>query len=306
MTSRAPGRARRAAPLAAILLALGLFATPARDVLAKSTSAPVKGPVAATNAQLLQAAVQAVANQLIAEAPLTPGMRIGLRAESDQPLDSDVAEALLQALNARRVDCVMLAANPAAPDAAGQVAGQVAAPPTGPGGGAPAAPAPATAGGLGAFAQLQAERAAQAAHADSLKGVTEPAPKASGAAASVLATGVGGDMTVISYRVAEARVDYVRQFRGGLLGAHRIERRGSARIALRMSSPGSEAVRWSASADTSVGDVVLKSELAALEDRTRPETRPVAPSSGISKIVEPVLVVLLIAGLVSLFYQNRP
>jgi len=304
MTFRAPGRARRAAPLAAILAALGLLATPARAVLAGSTSAPVRGPVAATNAQLLQAAVQAVANQLVSEAPLTPGTRIGLRAESDQPLDGDVAEALLQALNARRVDCVMLAAIPAAPDAAGQLAAQAAAPPTGPGGGA--SPAPATAGALGAFAQLQAERAAQAAHADSLKGKTDPAPKSSGASSSVLATGVGGDMTVISYRVAEARVDYVRQFRGGLFGAQRIERRGSARIALRMSSPGSDAVRWSASADTSVGDVVLKSEIGALEDRTRPETRPVAPSSGISKVVEPVLVVLLIAGLVSLFYQNRP
>ena len=306
MTFRAPGRARRAAPLAAILLALGLLATPARAVLAKSTSAPVRGPVAATNAQLLQAAVQAVANQLVSEAPLTPGTRIGLRAESDQPLDGDVAEALLQALNARRVDCVMLAAIPAAPDAAGQLAAQVAVPPTGPGEEASPATSLSTAGGLGAFAPLQAERAAQAAHADSLKGKTDPVPKSSGASSSVLATGVGGDMTVISYRVAEARVDYVRQFRGGLFGAQRIERRGSARIALRMSSPGSDAVRWSASADTSVGDVVLKSEIGALEDRTRPETRPVAPSSGISKVVEPVLVVLLIAGLVSLFYQNRP
>jgi len=304
MTFRAPGRARRAAPLAAMLAALGLFATPPCAVFAGNTSAPVRGPVAVTNAQLLQAAVQAVANQLVGQAPITPGTRIGLRAESDQPLDSDVAEALLQALNARRIDCVMIAAIPA-PDAAGAVAGQVATPPTGPGGGAAASPSP-TGGGLGAFAQLQAERAAQATRADSLKAATESAQRPAGASSSVLATGVGGDMTVISYRVAEARVDYVRQFRGGLFGAQRIERRGSARIALRMSSPGSDAVRWSASADTSMGDVVLKSEIAALEDRTRPETRPVAPSSGISKVVEPVLVILLIAGLVSLFYQNRP
>ena len=306
MTFRAPGRARRAAPFAAILAALGLFATPVRAVLAGSVSAPVKNPVAATNAQLLQSAVLAVANQLVAEAPLTPGMRIGLRAESDQPLDSDVAEALLQALNARHVDCVMLAAipaAPAAPDATGQTAAQAAAP-AGSDAATPAAP-PAS-GALGAFAQLQAERAAQAARADSIAKAAEPAPRPPAAAASVLATGAGGEMTVISYRVSEARVDYVRQFRGGLFGSQRIERRGSARIALRMSSPGSDAVRWSASADTSVGDVVLKSEIASLEDRTRPETRPVAPSSGISKIVEPVLVVLLIAGLVSLFYQNRP
>jgi hypothetical protein len=305
MTFRAPGRARRAGPLAAIFAALGLLAlcTPTRPVRAAETSAPVKGKVASTNAQLLQAAVQAVANELIADAPLTPGMRIGLRAESDQPLDSDVAEALLQALNARRIECVLLAALPApAEPGAGEAAAQAAAPPTGPG----SSGSSSSGNGLGAFAALQAERAAQVAHADSLKAESAPAPEPGGAASSVLATGQGGDLTVISYRVAEARVDYVRQFRGGLFGAQRIERRGSARIALRMSSPGSDAVRWSASADTSVGDVVLKSEIAALEDRTRPETRPTPPSSGVSKIVEPVLVVLLIAGLVSLFYQNRP
>jgi hypothetical protein len=197
----------------------------------------------------------------------------------------------------------MLAAIPAAPDATGQAAAQAAAPAGAAGEASSSQP---SGGNLGAFAQLQAERAAQAARADSIAKAAGPAPRPPAASASVLATGVGGDMTVISYRVAEARVDYVRQFRGGVFGSQRIERRGSARIALRMSSPGSDAVRWSASADTSVGDVVLKSEIASLEDRTRPETRPVPPSSGIGKIVEPVLVVLLIAGLVSLFYQNRP
>ena len=65
-------------------------------------------------------------------------------------------------------------------------------------------------------------------------------------------------------------------------------------------------MRWSATADTSLGDVVMKSEIATLEDRTRPETKPIPPSSSIKKYIEPALVVILIAGLVSLFYQNRP
>ena len=98
----------------------------------------------------------------------------------------------------------------------------------------------------------------------------------------------------------------MRQFRGGLLGAHRVERRARVDVALRLTPAGAEAITWTATADTTVGDVVLKSELAALEDRTRPETRPTLPSSSFKKVLEPALVVVLIAGLVSLFYQNRP
>jgi len=98
----------------------------------------------------------------------------------------------------------------------------------------------------------------------------------------------------------------VRQFRGGLFGSPRVERRARVDLAIRLAPAGSDAITWSASADSTVGDVVHKSELAALEDRTRPETRPTLPSSSFKKVLEPALVVVLIAGLVSLFYQNRP
>jgi hypothetical protein len=111
---------------------------------------------------------------------------------------------------------------------------------------------------------------------------------------------------VLTYRVLESRVDYVRQFRSGLFGAQRIERRALTSVSLRLAAPGSEAVTWTATADSTVGDVVLKSDLPSLEDRARPETRPTPPSSSIKKVLEPVLVLALIAGLVALFYQNRP
>jgi hypothetical protein len=98
----------------------------------------------------------------------------------------------------------------------------------------------------------------------------------------------------------------VRQFRSDLFGAQRIERRARADLALRLTPAGSDGVAWSASVDTALGDVVLKSEISALEDRTRPETRPTLPQSSFKKVLEPVLVIVLVAGLVSLFYQNRP
>jgi hypothetical protein len=119
---------------------------------------------------------------------------------------------------------------------------------------------------LGQFNKLQAERMAQAARADSIARArtgTPPPPAPAPGAGSVMANGgAAATLAILAYRVPEARVDYVRVFRGGLFGAERIERRATARIALRLFAPGSDAVRWSASADTSLGDVVMKSEIA--------------------------------------------
>jgi hypothetical protein len=98
----------------------------------------------------------------------------------------------------------------------------------------------------------------------------------------------------------------LRLFRSGIFGSERIERRATTRVTLKLHPPDSDAVRWSTSADTTLGDVVSRAELASLEDRLRPETRPVPPQSNLKKVVEPALVLALIAGLVALFYQNRP
>jgi hypothetical protein len=296
MTSR-PGRPRAALLFLALVFCALL---PAKGVRGASDD-----PVPATNAQMLLAASRAVARSLVAQAPLTPGTRVGLRQEPGQAMETDVLDALVMALNERRIECVVLGAAPvetqesAAPTDSAKTQSQAA-----PGG---------SGGNLGEFVKLQAERNAQAARADSVRrahgGESSPpaATPSPSPAASVMANGgVAANLAVITYRVPEARVDYVRVFRGGLFGAERIERRASARIALRLLAPGTDAVRWSASADTSLSDVVMKSQIASLEDRTRPETRPIAPSSSIKKYIEPALVVILIAGLVSLFYQNRP
>jgi hypothetical protein len=293
MTSR-PGRALRATFV--LLLAAALAAIPtARVQGADRLGAP-------SNAQLLLGAVRAVARQLVAQAPVTPGTRVAVRADAGQGVESDVLDALVMALNERRIECVVLEpigglpaeASAAPPETTAQVA-----------------PAPSAApGSLSAFTQLQAERAAQAARADSIAragSTPEAAPAPPPSSPSVMANGgVAANLPVLAYRVAEARVDYVRMYRGGVFGAQRVERRASTRITLKLSSPGSDAVRWSATADTTISDVVMRSEILALEDRLRPETRPVAPTSSLKRLVEPVLVVVLVAGLVSLFYQNRP
>lgn len=276
----------------------------------------------ASNTALLARASGAAARRLVAGLPVAAGTKVGLRQEGTAALDADVREALLQALNAKKIQCVLL---PSTADAAKEASAPAAAPatsdttagrPTGMPGGeldlaamaAQAKTAPAS-----AFDQLQAERAAQEARAESIRVARGAAPSATGTAAGAApgaqaaTAAVPAGLPVLTWRVQEARVDYVRQYRSGIFGAQRIERRARADLSLRLTPAGAEGVTWSAQADTSIGDVVPKSEIAALEDRTRPETKPQLPQSGgVKKIVEPVLVIILVAGLVSLFYQNRP
>ena len=298
MTSR-PGRPRAALVSLTVALVLCVLA-PARGARGADDE-----PASPSNALLLLDATRAVARSLVAQAPLTPGTRVGLVQEPGQAMETDVLDALVMALNERRIECVVLGAPPAEGSAPAEAADTTKAQATP---GSNFAP-----GSLGEFNKLQAERLAQAARVDSINKAraggapATAAPPAASPGTSVLTNGgAAANLAVITYRVPEARVDYVRVFRGGLFGAERIERRASARISLRLLAPGTDAVRWSATADTSLSDVVMKSQVASLEDRTRPETRPIAPSSSIKKYIEPALVVILIAGLVSLFYQNRP
>jgi hypothetical protein len=270
-----------------LLLATPLEAPAAEDAGAVTRALPP------SNTTLLARASHAAARRLAAQVPIAQGVTVGLQQEGDGKLDADVREALLQALNARQIKCVLL--DPVAiPGAAGAAAAPAE---EAPGGAAPAA------NPVGSPADLAAQgKPGPAAPAESLH------VAGGGAAGSATLPAVvdRGHMPILTWRVQEARVDYVRQFRSGLFGAHRIERRARADLALRLTPVGSEGVAWSASADTALGDVVLKSEISALEDRTRPETRPTLPQSSFKKVLEPVLVVVLVAGLVSLFYQNRP
>jgi hypothetical protein len=111
---------------------------------------------------------------------------------------------------------------------------------------------------------------------------------------------------VLVLGVEEARVDYPRLYRSGLFGGLHVERRATARLSARLLRPETHAVYWIGAADTSFSDNVSRSEVRVLEDPNRPETKGVVPPQSWQKAVEPVLVVALVVGLVSLFYTNRP
>ena len=270
-----------------------------------------------SNPALLLAAIRSVANDLVARAPITPGTRVGLRSDGDGKLEADAREAFLEALTERRIECVLLPPTAGSDaGAAGDTAGAPAA--SNRGRGAAAAAAAGSAPGevpKGDWTDLQqmakhqrvvADSLAQAGGADTGSSGAGPSPAGAGASASLLVAPGAFTLPILTLRVNEARVDYTRMYRSGLWGSLRVERRAIARVTLRLNPPRSDAVSWVAGADSSVADVVLRSEIGVLEDRRRPEALGSVPSPGLKKVVEPVLVVALVAGLVSLFYQNRP
>jgi hypothetical protein len=85
-----------------------------------------------------------------------------------------------------------------------------------------------------------------------------------------------------------------------------VERRAIVTLSAKLLRPDTRAVYWVGQADTSLADYVRKSEVPLLEDAAVPDTKGTVPQQSWQKMVEPVLVVGLIIGLVSLFYTNRP
>jgi hypothetical protein len=114
------------------------------------------------------------------------------------------------------------------------------------------------------------------------------------------------DMPLLVVSLDESRVDYPRLFRSGLFGGMHVERRALVTLSAKLMRPDTRAVYWVGTADTSLADYVRKSEVPLLEDAAIPETKGTVPNQAWQKMIEPVLVVGLIIGLVSLFYTNRP
>jgi len=120
----------------------------------------------------------------------------------------------------------------------------------------------------------------------------------------MVVAGNPGD-AVLEYTVASARVTYVR-LRGWLPGRVKIERQANVEGTLTLRDPTTAKVLWIGDAAYSVMDAFSRGQLALVEDARYPDLKSTVPSRNVDKVFEPVLVVAVVAGLVALFFQNRP
>ena len=105
-------------------------------------------------------------------------------------------------------------------------------------------------------------------------------------------------------RVDGVGVTYVRRIRSFLFGVKGYERVVSMRASATLVEPGTGQVLWARSASGTVTDIVEKRDLAYAAGGSEAFDPPLPRGSGL-KILEPLIVIGVVAGLVVLFYSNR-
>jgi len=110
---------------------------------------------------------------------------------------------------------------------------------------------------------------------------------------------------ILDYQLASARITYLR-FRGWLPGRVQIERQALVEARLTLRDPVDARILWTGDASYNLVDAFPRSQLPLVEDSRFSDLQGVVPDRTITKIAEPVIVIAVVAGLVALFFANRP
>ncbi len=110
---------------------------------------------------------------------------------------------------------------------------------------------------------------------------------------------------VVEYTVGSMRVTYLRYI-GILPGRVKIERQSLVTGSITMRDPNSSRVMWTGDLGQNFVDRIPRNQIALVEEERYPDLKAVLPSRSVDKVLEPVIVLAVVAGLVALFFQNRP
>jgi hypothetical protein len=110
---------------------------------------------------------------------------------------------------------------------------------------------------------------------------------------------------VLEYQIASARVTYLRLV-GWLPGRVKVERQGLVEGRLVLRDPHTARVLWVGDAAYNLVDAFPRQQLPMVEDARQPDLRGPAPTRNVDKLAEPAIVIGIVAGLIALFFQNRP
>ena len=121
---------------------------------------------------------------------------------------------------------------------------------------------------------------------------------------SLRAVSTEGD-PVLEYQLATARVSYLRLV-GYLPGRVKIERQTMVEGGITLRDPITSKVLWVGDAGYNLVDRFPRGQTTLVEDERFSELKDAVPGRNAGKFMEPVVVVLVVSGLVALFFQNRP
>jgi len=122
---------------------------------------------------------------------------------------------------------------------------------------------------------------------------------------SVLAVADSAGTMLLEYQLATARVTYLG-LRGMLPGRTKVERQATVQASLTLRDPHGGQVVWVGPVDGNLIDLFPRSQQQLVEDSRYPELQTPVPNRAWQSLVEPVVVVAIVAGLIALFFQNRP
>jgi hypothetical protein len=145
--------------------------------------------------------------------------------------------------------------------------------------------------------------------------VIEPAPATSANASSPQGDPAGGNAAggaseeagaqlTLQYQNVVFDLKYVDSHRAYLVGGKRVDRRAAVRIMGTLTDETGKVV-WVGEAARDHSDEIDYGDAARLEQGAYQFSRPVVPSSGWGKVVEPVFVTGVIVGLIYLFFSNQ-
>lgn len=110
---------------------------------------------------------------------------------------------------------------------------------------------------------------------------------------------------ILEYTLGSAKVTYLRLV-GWLPGRVRIERQSLVTGAVSLREPAASRVLWTGDLGQNFVDRFSRSQVSLVEESRYPDLKDAVPQRNVDKVVEPVIVVGVVAGLVALFFQNRP
>lgn len=156
------------------------------------------------------------------------------------------------------------------------------------------APAPATAGAAGTASGTQnstawtGTRTQAAAPPDTSRASTGSA-----------------DKYVLTYQNVAFEVKYVDSHRSFVVGGKRVERHAAVRMMTTLTDPADGRVVWVGEAARESNDEIDYGKAMQIEQGSYAFNKPVVPSAGWGKYVEPVFVTGIIVGLIYLFFSNQ-
>lgn len=112
---------------------------------------------------------------------------------------------------------------------------------------------------------------------------------------------------IVEFEVVDLSVMYPRSHRAHWYGGGRVvEREARARLFIRAVDPAGARILWADRTEAWRRDRVPKSELRALEEeKPAAYETPVPPPTHWNKVLEPIVVTGIVAGLIVLFFSNQ-